>query len=459
MSLGLFNVMHNGVISKELIDCNFEDLHKPLNLHQAKLEANNCLYCYEAPCIKACPTTIDIPTFIHQIRTDNVLGAAKTILTDNILAGTCARACPTEVLCEQACVLNASNQQAVKIGDLQRYAVDYLFKQELPHPFKRNKLTGKKIAVIGAGPAGLSCAHRSAILGHDVTVFEAKSKAGGLNEYGLAAYKMIDDFAQREIKFLLEIGGISIECNSQLGKKLSLATLREDFDAVFIGFGLSKRKMLGIEGENDHRIINAVDFIEQLRQSKDKSMLKVGKDVIVIGAGNTAIDAAIQAKRLGAKNVTLVYRRGEESMSASRWEIDLARQNSVNFIFWAAPKLFSAEYLNSNIIFQRTQLVNNTITATTEEFSLACDMLLTAIGQKLDHRHLANIDIEKDKIVVSKNYETSLFGVFAGGDCIASGEDLTVQAVEDGKQAAHSIDRHLLLQSKKTNHSINERDA
>ncbi|MBL4718943.1 MAG: NAD(P)-binding protein [Erythrobacter sp.] len=198
--------------SKVTIDKNFEDLHRPFDLLQAKAEASNCLYCYDAPCIKACPTAIDIPTFIHQIRSNNLLGSAKTILSSNIMAGTCARACPTEILCEQACVLNSSEQEPVKIGELQRYAVDHLIDLELTnnqaHPFQRQSLTGKKIAIIGAGPAGMSCAHKASMLGHDVTIYEAKSKAGGLNEFGLAAYKMVDDFAQREISFLLNLGGI-----------------------------------------------------------------------------------------------------------------------------------------------------------------------------------------------------------------------------------------------------------
>lgn len=444
MSLGLCPVKQQTVISKQMIDRNFEDLHKPFNLLQAKHEASNCLYCFDAPCINACPTSIDIPTFIHQIRSDNVIGSAKTILSQNIMAGTCARACPTEVLCEQACVLNASEQQPVKIGDLQRFAVDHLFEQQLPHPFNRAALSGQSIAVIGAGPAGLACAHKASMLGHKVTIYEAKPKAGGLNEYGLAAYKMVDDFAQKEIEFLLGIGGITLKYGQQLASNSSLSSLQQEYDAVFIGIGLYKTNKLGIEGEDGSQIINAIDFIEQLRQAKDKSELVVGENVLVIGAGNTAIDAAIQSKRLGAKTVNLVYRRGEESMSATQWEIDLARQNSVNCIFWSAPKSFLVEEDNTRMIFERTKIENNKLVATGEEFSLTTDMVLTAIGQKLDQSLVPELNIEQGKIVVSDDYETSMKAVFAGGDCIASGVDLTVQAVEDGKQAAYAIDRYLI---------------
>ncbi|MEX0297989.1 MAG: FAD-dependent oxidoreductase, partial [Kordiimonas sp.] len=327
MSLRPCTAAGGGLLTKEAIDANFSDLHEPLSALQAKAEADRCLYCYDAPCIQACPTSIDIPTFIHQIRTDNVEGSAKTILSENIMGGTCARACPTEVLCEQACVLNASEEEPVEIGALQRHAVDHLMTKGGSHPFERKPDTGKRIAVVGAGPAGLSCAHRASMLGHSVTVFEAKSKPGGLNEYGLAAYKMVDDFAQKEVAFLLGVGGIEIKYNQRLGENISLAELHDRYDAVYLGIGLGTVNVLGLSGENKDGVRDAVDFIEELRQAGDKSTVPIGEDVIVIGAGNTAIDAAVQAKRLGAENVTLVYRRGEADMSATAWEVDLARTN------------------------------------------------------------------------------------------------------------------------------------
>jgi dihydropyrimidine dehydrogenase (NAD+) subunit PreT len=430
-------------LSKEAIDANFEDLHEPLSVLQAKAEADRCLYCYDAPCIQACPTSIDIPTFIHQIRTDNVEGSAKTILSQNIMGGTCARACPTEVLCEQACVLNVSEEQPVEIGLLQRFAVDGLMSTGAEHPFQRGADTGKRVAVVGAGPAGLSCAHRAVMLGHAVTVYEAKPKPGGLNEYGLAAYKMVDDFAQKEVEFLLGIGGIEVQYNQRLGDNVSLAELRDTFDAVYLGVGLGATNALGLEGEDKDGILDAVDFIEDLRQADDKSGVSVGDDVIVIGAGNTAIDAAVQSKRLGAENVTLVYRRGEENMSATDWEVDLARTNGVNVRLWSSPKEIKGNGSVSGMVFERMSLVDGGVAGTGKSYELPADMVLKAIGQKLDVSVLDGFKMNGSKIAVSETFETSVLGVFAGGDCIKSGEDLTVQAVEDGKQAAHAIDAFL----------------
>ncbi|MDX1739014.1 MAG: FAD-dependent oxidoreductase, partial [Alphaproteobacteria bacterium] len=252
------------------IEANFTDIHPPLSEVQAMAESSRCLYCYDAPCVTACPTSIDIPKFIHQIRTKNTKGSAKTILSSNIMGGTCARVCPTEVLCEGVCVKNATGEEPVKIGQLQRYAVDHLLDSNADHPFFRAASTGKKVAVVGAGPAGLSFAHRAAMHGHDVVVFEAKAKAGGLNEYGLAAYKMVNDFAQAEVDFLLQIGGISIEYNKALGRDYTIESLSSDYDAVFVGVGLGDVNALGVDGEDKQGIENAISFIEDLRQAPSK---------------------------------------------------------------------------------------------------------------------------------------------------------------------------------------------
>jgi len=455
MSFGLCNSTTNRSISCKEIEENFADLHHPLSQLQAKAEASRCLYCYDAPCINACPTGIDIPTFIHQIRTDNIIGSAKTILSENIMGGTCARACPTEILCEQSCVLNASLQEPVKIGALQRFAVDPVIdsingtKEKDKHPFTRQNETGKKLAIIGAGPAGLSCAHRAAMLGHEVTIFEAKSKPGGLNEYGLAAYKMVDDFAQREVEFLLGIGGIRVEYSKHLNKDVFLTQLQLKYDAVFIGIGLGSVNKLGIDSESNTSIIDAIEFIQRIRQASDKSSVKVGNNVLVIGAGNTAIDAAIQAKRLGATHVTLVYRRDEQAMTATEWEVDLARRNDVKLVFFAAPDKYDPA--GAKMIFKKTTIDAGKLKLTDESFELPADMILTAIGQKLnidsivEDKREPNLKIVKGKIVISERYETSLKGVYAGGDCV-QGDDLTVQAVQDGKQAAHSIHDYLMAQ-------------
>jgi len=410
------------------IEDNFTDLTPALNATQAHVEAARCLYCYDAPCIKACPTAIDIPTFIHQIRTENLKGSAHTILSANIMGGTCGRACPTEILCEEACVLNARGEEPVKIGALQRHAVEALMAKDGTHPFSRAAASGKTFGVIGAGPAGLSFAHRAAMLGHDVVVYEAKPKPGGLNEYGLAAYKMANDFARREVEFLLGIGGIRIEYGKALGKGVALAELRKRHDAVFIGAGIGATNALGIPGEELRHVRDALDFIEELRQAKDKSAVKIGRDVVVIGGGNTAIDAAVQAKRLGAANVTLVYRRGEENMSATEWERDLARTNGVVIRTKAKPVRFDT----GSATFEQTD---------SKQFTLPADMVLKAIGQKLDAVAFGALKIEGSKIAVDPNFQSSIPGVFAGGDCVTSGVDLTVQAVQDGKLAAIAADK------------------
>ncbi|MFT4789833.1 MAG: dihydropyrimidine dehydrogenase (NAD+) subunit PreT [Paraglaciecola sp.] len=417
----------------------FADLHKPYNKSQALLEASRCTYCYDAPCIKACPTGIDIPTFIHQIRTQNVKGAAKTILSENIMGGTCARACPTEVLCERACVRHHDQGKPVEIGLLQRYAVDHLLESTDKHPFVRAAETGKHIAVVGAGPAGLSCAHRAALLGHKVTVFEAKHKPGGLNEYGLAAYKMVDDFAQREVKFLLGIGGIEIIYEQYLGKNISLEKLRTEYDAVFLSIGLGLCNQLGLEGEKMSGVYDAIDFIEQLRQTADKSTMPIGQNVVVIGGGNTAIDAAIQARRLGAQKVTLAYRRSEQNMTATDWEIDLARKNGVDVRLWLSPMELTGQAHISTITFEQTTIEAGRLVGTGVREQIATDMVLKAVGQKLNASVLSGILIEQGKIKINDKYQTSIPGVYAGGDCIDTGEDLTVQSVEDGKRAAHAM--------------------
>lgn len=434
-------VSENGSsLERDDVACNFTDLHLALDADQASHQAARCYYCYDAPCIRACPTAIDIPKFIHQISTENVSGSAKTILNSNIMGGTCARACPTEVLCEQACVRNTSEDQPVEIGLLQRHAVDHLISEGGEHPFKRNAATGKRIAVIGAGPAGLSAAHRLAMLGNEVVVYEGRPKPGGLNEYGLAAYKMVDDFAQREVKFLLGIGGISIEYDKRLGQQISVSELCSDFDAAFIGAGLASTNSANISGSDLTGVRDAIEFINELRQAEHPANIKVPDHVVVIGGGNTAIDAAIQAKRLGANNVTLVYRRGANNMSATQWEQDLAKTNDVVVKCWSAPEEFIGESSVERIVLNQTKIdENGKLSSTGESYTLDAELVLLAIGQTLATNNLDGLKLNAGKIVVDDDYQTSIKGVFAGGDCIASGEDLTVQAVEDGKQAALRI--------------------
>ncbi|MCG5240262.1 NAD(P)-dependent oxidoreductase [Azospirillum doebereinerae] len=417
----------------------YADLTPPLTAVQALAESNRCLFCYDAACVRACPTGIDIPAFIRSIATGNLRGAARTILSENIMGGTCGRVCPTETLCEQACVRNTAEERPVAIGRLQRHATDRLLSTATVHPFARAEATGRRIAVVGAGPAGLACAHRLAMLGHAVTVFEAKPKAGGLNEYGLAPYKMADDFAQREVAFILGIGGITVEHGRRLGADLSMEDLQKDFDAVFLGVGLGGNNRLGIPGEERAGVEDATAFIERVRQATPQAPVAVGRRVVVIGGGNTAVDAAIQAKRLGAETVTLVYRRGRGQMGATPWEQELAQTNGVVLVTFAAPVGID----DGGVTFERTRLEEGKLAGTGETFTIAADTVLKAVGQTLDRAALAGVTLAGGKIAVDEGYRTTLAKVFAGGDCVASGADLTVQSVQDGKLAALSIHRHL----------------
>ncbi len=428
---------------------NFDDAKPPLGHRRALVEAARCHFCYDAPCIEACPTAIDIPAFIAKIASDNLKGSALEILNANIFGGMCARVCPTEILCEQACVRTAQDGKPVKIGLLQRHATDWLFDAGI-RPFERAPASGKTVAIVGAGPAGLSCAHRLAMLGHNVVVYEAREKSGGLNEYGIAAYKVPDGFAQRELDFILSIGGIEIRHNQRLGHDVTLTKLRHQYDAVFLGIGLAGGRGLDTQGNGLGGVHAAVDYIAELRQSKDLAKLPVGRNVVVIGGGNTAIDIAIQSKRLGAEIVTLVYRRGAEQMSATGHEQEFAQVNGVTIIHWAQPAAIAGKdgHVRS-ISFERTTLTpDGRLDGTGEHFALPVDVVFTAIGQLFMTEPIAADDaasslvIRDGAIAVDDERQTSLPDVFAGGDCI-SGVDLTVQAVEDGKQAAIAIDRRL----------------
>lgn len=437
--------------SEQALAQRFGDLHPPLTTRQAGIESQRCLYCYDAPCIEACPSDIDIPRFIRQIAEHNINGAAQTILEQNILGGSCARVCPTEVLCEQSCVRNHDAEcQPVLIGLLQRHATDNMHFPN--HPFSRAATTGMTIAVVGAGPAGLSCAHRLAMLGHQVVVFEAEEKAGGLNEYGIARYKMTDDFARREVDFLLEIGGIEIRHGQRLGDNIDLATLNHDYDSVFLGLGLGTSRQLGLTGEDALGLMAAVDYIKVLRQSDELAALPLAKRCVVIGAGNTAIDMATQMARLGAEEVTLVYRRGMQAMAATDHEQDIAKANRVRLVTWAQPRqvLLDDQGRVRGMRFEKTHERDGRLEGTGELFETAADAIFKAIGQGFATTSLSDplsqeLARDGERIHVDGNFCTSLPGIYAGGDCVMPGQDLTVQAVQHGKLAAHAIHQALML--------------
>jgi dihydropyrimidine dehydrogenase (NAD+) subunit PreT len=429
-------------LSKAQYTENFSDLHPPLNAHEALVESDRCYFCYDAPCMKACPTSIDIPLFIREIQAGHAKSAAKTIFDQNIMGGMCARVCPTETLCEEACVREHAEGKPVKIGMLQRYATDQAMAG--PHPYTRARPTGKKVAVVGAGPAGLACAHRLAMHGHEVVVFEARKKSGGLNEYGIAAYKSVDDFAQKEVEFILSVGGIEIKNNMALGKKLKLENLQRDFDAVFLGLGLSGVNALGVKSEEVDGVEDAVDYISDLRQAKDKSKLPVGRNVVVIGGGMTATDAAIQSKLLGAQNVTILYRRGPEHMKASVYEQELAQTNGVKIMHWVMPKkVLTKKDKAVGLKCEYTVVKNKALVGTGEVFELEADMIFKAIGQTYIDVMGGALELDQGRIKVDGEKRTSVKGIWAGGDCIAGGQDLTVASVDDGRRAAESINHFL----------------
>jgi glutamate synthase (NADPH/NADH) small chain len=448
MATGHFKAgIEAGRLSPETYADNFSDLHPPLDHHEALVESDRCYFCYDAPCMHACPTAIDIPLFIRQISTGNPIGSAKTIFDQNILGGMCARVCPTETLCEEVCVREIAEGKPVQIGRLQRYATDIAMAEDKQF-YERAAPSGRKIAVVGAGPAGLAAAHRLARHGHEVTVLEAKPKSGGLNEYGIAAYKSTDDFAQFEVDYVTAIGGIDIQNDKALGRDYQLADLTKDYDAVFLGMGLGGINALRAEGEDAAGVENAVEFIAELRQTSDLASLPVGRRVVVIGGGMTAIDAAVQSKLLGAEEVTICYRRGQEHMNASGFEQDLASANGVTIRHWMQPKrVISDGGKVSGIELEYTLLEGDRLIGTGETLTLSADQVFKAIGQTFVPAALngsgASIELEGGRIKVDAEGRTSLAKVWAGGDCVGAGEDLTVTSVAQGRDAAESIHKAL----------------
>ena len=363
---------------------NFGDAHPPLTPVQALIEAERCYYCFDAPCVTACPTGIDIPSFIRRIGEDNLRGAAKAILEANVFGGMCARVCPTEVLCEQACVRNTNEDKPVEIGLLQRHATDAYFKAPGAPMFTRARRRASASPSSAPGRPGLACAHRAAMLGHEVTVFEARPKPGGLNEYGLATYKTVDGFAQKEIAWLLSIGGIEMRYGQALGEQVLLDDLGLHYDAVFLGLGLGGVNALGLAAETSPGVGNAVEFIAGLRQASDYAAVPVGRRVVVIGGGMTAVDAAVQSRKLGAEEVTIVYRRDQPRMPASGYEREWAQRNGVTIRTWSVLKSLDAATGHvEGATFVGVHEVAGKLEATGKRWRIAADTVLKAIGQTL----------------------------------------------------------------------------
>ena len=424
-----------------------DELLPPLTRNEAAIEAARCLMCYDAPCTHACPTHIDIPKFIKKIATENLLGSARTIMESNLLGATCARVCPVQELCEGACVLG-SEHKPIAIGRLQRYAMDFVYAKGI-ELFRPGKDTGKKVAIIGAGPAGLSCAGELAKLGHRVTLFEKRDLAGGLSTYGIIGLREPTEVALAEVSMVEKLG-VKLEAGKELGKDFTMADLQANFDAVFLSVGLGATPGLGIPGEE--HIIDGLEYIEQSKLDAPK--LVIGRNVVVIGAGNTAIDCATIAKRLGASQVTMVYRRTEKEMTAYAHEYDFIKREGVSFCFLAQPVRVNAkngtvkslECLQMSLGPADASGRPSPQPVAGSEFCLAADQVVKAIGQqKPSLASQLKLKTEKGFIRVDANFETSLPGVYAGGDCIRTrGAASTVMAVQDGKLAARSIHERLV---------------
>ncbi len=432
-------------LTKEQYEQNFSDIHPPFETQDAALvEANRCLFCYDAPCMKSCPTSIDVPKFIKQIATDNIKGSAHTIFSSNIMGAGCSKVCPVEKLCEGACVYNLMHEEPIPIAKLQRYSTEKAMSRGW-QLFKRKESTGKKVAIVGAGPAGLSCAHVLSREGVDVTIFEKESKGGGLMTYGIAAYKVTPQFCEDEVNYITGIGGIEIKYNHELGKNISLEELQKNYDAVYLGIGVGLARQLEIPGENLPGVEDAITFIYNLRE-KGYPAISVGDKVAVIGMGMTAIDAATQAKRLGAKEVTMVYRRTENEKPCTQVELDIAKLDGCEIIWLAAPKEIKGNGKVEQLVCSVMELGEPDASGrrspvdTGETFTLEVDMVIKAAGQMPFESLVKNysIDNKSGKVSIKQDCETNIAGVFAGGDAVNGGKEV-VDAVQAGKDGAKGI--------------------
>ena len=437
-------------LTKEQYEENFQDIHPPFeNKAAALVEANRCLFCYDAPCTKSCPTGINVPKFIKQITTDNIKGSAHTIFVSNIMGAGCSKVCPVEKLCEGSCVFNLLEEPPIPIAKLQRYSTEKAMQQQW-QLFERKPSTGKKVAIVGAGPAGLSCAHVLSREGIDVTIYEREEKGGGLMTYGIAAYKVTPEFCQDEVDYILSIGGIEIKYGIELGRDISLQELQSGYDAVYLAFGVGIARQLHIPGEDLEGVVDAIQFIYDIR-SKGYSHVPVGNRVAVIGLGMTAIDAATQAKRLGANEVSIVYRRTFDEKPCTDVELNIAKLDGCNIIWLAAPKevigengkvkqlLCSIMKLGEPDAGGRRSPVD-----TGEIFTLEVDMVIKAAGQVpfTDLVNETGLENSNGKVLVHEKTATNITGVFAGGDAVNGGKEV-VDAAQAGKDGARAILEYL----------------
>jgi dihydropyrimidine dehydrogenase (NAD+) subunit PreT len=425
---------------------NFSDIHPPFETRDAALvDANRCLFCYDAPCTKSCPTGIDVPKFIQQITTDNLKGSAHTILSSNIMGAGCSRVCPVEKLCEGACVYNLMEEEPIPIARLQRYPTEKAIAEKWPL-FQRAAPTGRKVAIVGAGPSGLSCAHVLARAGVEVTIYEKEPKGGGLMTYGIAAYKVTPEFCEDELKYILSIGGINIHYEQALGRDITLDQLQRQYDAVYLAFGVGLARRLDIPGEDLEGMVDAIHFIYGIRANGYPSV-PVGDKVAVIGMGMTAIDAATQARRLGASEVTLVYRRTQEEMPCTETELNIAKLDGCRILWLTAPKAAVGDNGRlTGLVCSRMRLGEADSSGrrspidTGETVTLEVDMVIKAAGQVPFAEMVGNSGLGHDrgKVKIDSAGGTSIAGVFAGGDCVNGGKEV-VDAVQAGKNAASAV--------------------
>ncbi len=438
------------------LERNFQEAHDGLTNREAVEEANRCLYCYDAPCIQACPTGIDIPSFIKKIASGNLKGSAKTIMTANPVGASCARVCPTEELCEGACVLNHSTKP-IMIGDLQRFATDWARHNDAVL-FSQGKPNGKKVAIIGGGPAGLSAARELAIFGYDVTIYEAEKEAGGLNTYGIVSFRLPQDISFWEVNQVKSLH-VKIKTNTRVGKDISAEELLESYDSIILAAGMSHVPNLNIEGEELDGVYDAIEFVKSTKGQKLSKDL-MGKNVVVIGAGNTAIDGATCSVRLGADNVKILYRRTAEEMTAYAFEYEFAKQDGVEFRWLTAPtkiigdeqgKVKAIECIKMELGEAGEDGRRRPVPVPGSEFTLKVDAVIKAIGQT---RHLSLIEqfeLKHNSGVVEVNketYETSNPKILACGDIIFGkgvGEAMVVTAAQQGKLVAHNLHQRLLV--------------